>query len=326
MSTQLPKIDVHHHIVPKEYLDALAGIGITQVAGRPFPEWSVENMLKLMDKYNIKTAITSISAPGVYFGDEGFAIELCRKCNEFSARLINDYPERLGAYALLPLPNMDASLKELEYALDTLKLDGVALHSSVGGYYMGAAVYDELFDALNRRKAVVFMHPDISPESDKSTLKLPPALVEFVLETTKAVSNLLFTGTIERCPDIRFILPHAGGTIPYLTLRLTLGQFWPGLKEHVPQGILNYLKQFYYDTAISAAPYTLRSLQEVVDDSHILFASDYPFAPELATMATISGLEDYDGFDDQALKSVFYDNAYHLFPRLKNANENSIGG
>jgi len=317
MTKQIAKIDVHHHIVPKKYMDSLKEIGITEVAGRPFPEWSVENMLEIMDKYHITTAITSISAPGVYFKDEGFTKELCRRCNEFSAQLINDYPDRLGAYAVLPLPNMEASLKELEYALDILKLDGVTLLSSVGGYYMGAPLYDELFDALNRRKAIVFMHPDVSPESSKSTLTLPPSLVEFVLETTRAVSNLLFTGTIERCPDIRFIFPHAGGAIPYLTLRLTLGQFWPGLKEHVPQGVLNYLKRFYYDTAISAGPYALRSLQEVVDNSHILFASDYPFAPELATMATISGLEAYDGFDDQSLKSIFYNNAYNLFPRFR---------
>ena len=317
MDAQLPKIDVHHHIVPREYVDALAKIGITEVAGRPFPEWSVENMLELMDRHQIKTAITSISAPGVYFGDEGFAIELCRQCNEFSAQLIKDFPERLGAYAVLPLPNLDAALKELEYALDTLKLDGVVLLSSVGGYYMGAPLYDELFDALNTRRAVVFIHPDVSPESDKSTLKLPPSLVEFVLETTKAVSNLLFTGTIERCPFVRFILPHAGGAIPYLTMRLTLGEFWPGLQEHVPQGILAYLRRFYYDTAISAAPYALRSLQEVVDNSQILFASDYPFAPELATMLTINGLETYAGFDEQALRSVFYDNALQLFPRFK---------
>lgn len=317
MDAQLPKIDVHHHIVPREYVEALAKIGITEVAGRPFPEWSVENMLKLMDRHQIQAAITSISAPGVYFGDEGFAIELCRQCNEFSAQLIKDFPERLGAYAVLPLPNVDAALKELEYALDTLKLDGVALLSSVGGYYLGAPLYDELFDALNTRRAVVFMHPDVSPESDKSTLKLPPSLVEFVLETTKAVSNLLFTGTIEHCPFVRFILPHAGGAIPYLTLRLTLGEFWPGLQEHVPQGILTYLRRFYYDTAISAAPYALRSLQEVVDNSQILFASDYPFAPELATMLTINGLETYAGFNEQALRSVFYDNALQLFPRFK---------
>ncbi|MDD5224917.1 MAG: amidohydrolase family protein [bacterium] len=317
MDAQLPKIDVHHHIVPREYVEALAGIGVTEVAGRPFPEWSVENMLELMDRHQIRAAITSISAPGVYFGDEGFTIELCRRCNEFSAQLVKKYPERLGAYAVLPLPNVDAALKELEYALDILRLDGVALLSSVGRYYMGAPCYDELFAALNARRAVVFMHPDVSPESDKSTLKLPPSLVEFVLETTKAVSNLLFTGTIERCPAIRFILPHAGGAIPYLTLRLTLGQFWPGLQEQVPQGIQTYLSRFYYDTAISAAPYALRSLQEVVDNAQILFASDYPFAPELATMATINGLETYDGFDEQALRSVFYDNALRLFPRFK---------
>ena len=317
-ATEQAKIDVHHHVAPPEYASILAGRGITTVGGRPLPHWDLEENLAFMDRHAIRTAVLSISAPGVYFGDRGLARELARSSNEFLARLVGDHPDRFGGFASLPLPDVEAAMKELSYALDTLGLDGVSLLSSVDLRYMGDPAYDELFDELNRRRAVIFMHPHTPEDNVVPGLEiLPTSLMEFVSETTRAVSMLLFSGTLERCPDIRLILPHAGGTVPYVALRMCLGQFWPGLQEHVPQGVIAYLQRLYYDTALSSAPFALRSLQELVDDSHILFASDYPFAPELATVATIGGLNDYDGFDDAALASVFRDNARALFPRLQ---------
>jgi len=313
------RIDVHHHIVPREYVSALEDNGITEAAGVPLPVWNPEDSLSLMDRHGIGTAVTSISAPGIFFGDRGFTRELARRCNEYSARLVREYPGRFGAVAVLPLPDVDAALEELAYALDTLELDGVALLSSVDGRYMGDPAYDALFDELNRRGAVAFMHPDARRDGAAPGLGLPPSLIEFVFETTRAVASLLFGGTLERCPDVRLILPHAGGTVPFIALRLCLGQFWPGLMERVPQGVIAYLQRLYYDTALSAAPFALRSLQELVDESHILFGSDYPFAPELATIATIGGLQDYDGLDSNSLRGVFHSNAAALFPRLGSA-------
>lgn len=291
-------------------------MGVSEAANTAFPPWTPEGSLEVMDKHDIATAVTSISAPGVYFGDEGFARDLARECNEYAASLIRDYPGRFGAFAILPLPDVDAAIAELAYALDTLKLDGITLPTSCGNRYLGDPDFDELINELDRRAAVVFMHPYIPREASRPRSVLPGSLVEFVFETTMAVSNLLFTGTMERCPGVRFILPHAGGTVPYITLRLCLGQFWPGLQEQVPQGVVAYLQRFYYDTALSAAPYALRSLQELVDPSHILFATDYPFAPELATLATVGGLTGYDGFDEKTLEAVFHHNAAALFPRL----------
>ncbi len=317
MSEEQPKIDVHHHVAPPEYVSALAARGITSAGGRPFPIWDLEENLSFMDRHGIETAMLSVSAPGVFFGDLGLAKELARACNEFLAGLVNAYPRRFGAFAVLPLPDVEASLDELAYALDTLGLDGAGLLSSVDRRYMGDPAYGALFDGLNRRRAVAFMHPHTPDEDVPPGMNIPSSLIEFVFETTRAVATLLFTGTLERCPDLRLILPHAGGTVPYIALRLSLGQFWPGLQEHVPRGVLAYLQRFYYDTAVSAAPFALRSLQELVDDSHILFASDYPFAPELATVATIGGLEGYDGFDAAVLASVYRGNALGLFPRLK---------
>ncbi len=181
---------------------------------------------------------------------------------------------------------------------------------------MGDPAYDALWDELDRRQVVAFMHPHAPDENVPPGMNLPSSLIEFVFETTRAVASLLFSGTFERCPQVRLILPHAGGTVPYIALRLCLGQFWPGLQEHVPQGVLPYLQRLYYDTALSGAPFVLRSLQELVDNAHILFGSDYPFAPELATVATIGGLDGYDGFDAPALAAVYADNTRALFPRL----------
>jgi predicted TIM-barrel fold metal-dependent hydrolase len=305
MTIEQAKIDVHHHVAPPDYVSALADMGITSAGGRPFPLWDLDENLAFMDRHGIEMAMLSVSAPGVFFGDRGRAKELARTCNEYLAELVSEHPRRFGAFAVLPLPDVEAATDELAYALDTLGLDGVGLLSGVDGRYMGDPAYDALFDELNRRRAVVFLHPHTPDEDESPGFRLPASLLEFVFETTRAVSTLLFSGTLERCPDFRLILPHAGGTVPYITLRLCLGQFWPGLQEHVPQGVPAYLQRLYYDAALSSAPFALRSLQELVDDSHILFGSDYPFAPELATVATIGGLNAYDGFDGGALESVY---------------------
>ncbi len=305
---------MHHHILPPDYLAALANAGITSSGGRPIPEWDIQNTLAQMDRHAIATAITSISEPGIYFGDVKFARDMARRCNEFSAQLIHEYPQRFGAFAILPLPDVNAALRELEYTLDTLKLDGVVLLSSVDGRYPGDPLFDELFTELNRRKAVVFLHPTVPAINSELKLDLPPFLIEFVFDTTRALTNLIYSGTLERCPDIRFIVAHAGGTVPYLAYRISLGQIMlPG----VPQGVMTYLKRFYYDTALSAKPNALRSLQELVDASHILFGSDYPFAPEVATLFTVQGIQNFDGFDEQARKAIERESALVLFPRFK---------
>ena len=309
----MARIDVHQHILPPTYLAALAERGITAGGGMPFPAWDVQGMLEVMDRYDIATAITSISEPGVDIGDPVLARNLARQCNEYAAQLVREYPGRFGAFATLPLPDVDAALRELEYALDTLQLDGVMLLSNSNGHYPGDALFDELFTELNRRKAIVFLHPTVPPINRELHLNLPPFLVEFVFDTTRAVVNLVYSGTLERCPDMRVILAHAGGTAPYLALRISMGQtMLPGL----PQGAMSYLKQCYYDTALSASPFALRSLQELVDASHILFGSDYPFAPDLLTGFSLSSIATSAGFNEQGRAQVERGSALALFPRF----------
>jgi predicted TIM-barrel fold metal-dependent hydrolase len=267
-----------------------------------------------MDQNEIAAAITSM--PYLYLGNISISRDLMRHGNEFSARLVSDYPKRFGSLAVLPLPDVEAALRELEYALEQLKLDGIVLPTNVGGHYLGDPAFDELFSELNRRKAVVFIHPIDPPGECPPNLKLPTSLIEFVFETTRAIANLIYSGTLERCPDIRLIVSHAGGTVPFLSWRISLFQHKAGMREKVPQGVMTYLKRLYYDTALSAAPNALRSLQELVDPSQILFGSDYPFAPGVLTAVTIDGLKNYEGFDKQALKAIEHENAIELFPRI----------
>jgi predicted TIM-barrel fold metal-dependent hydrolase len=189
--------------------------------------------------------------------------------------------------------------------------------SSIGQDYIGDPSFDALHSELNRRRAVVFVHPAVPPASDVPKLILPPSLIEFTFDTTRAAASLIFSGTLERYPDIRFILSHAGGAAPYLAWRMSLGEWLPKISEKVPQGVIAYLKSLYYDTALSTSRYTLRSLQELIDISHIVFGSDYPFLPEPVVAATISDFQSYDGFTKQDRRVIESSNALSLFPRLR---------
>ena len=313
------RVDVHHHILPPEYVNTLAGLGVGAGGDIPFPAWSAESALSLMDRMGIATAITSISTPGVYFGDARAARDLARRCNEISARLIADHPAHFGGFAFLPLPDVDGALEELRYALDTLKLDGIVLLASFGETYLGDPAFDAVFAELNRRKAVVFIHPAIPVTSLPLKLTVPGAMVEFVFDTTRAVTNLIYSGTLERCPDISFILSHAGGTVPFIAWRLAQGRLFPKLNEKAPKGAIAYLKRLYYDTAMSATPYALSSLRELVGPSHILFGSDNPFLPEREIAEMVQGLESYQPFDSAARAAIDRGSALALFPRLRRA-------
>ena len=317
--TQPQRIDVHHHIIPPIYLEAMRRVGIADpIPGVDYPAWDVQTTLAVMDRQGIATAIVSISEPGVYFGNVALARDLARQINEFSARLVADHPQRFGAFAVLPLPDIEAALQELAYALDTLKLDGIGLLTNYRGTYLGDDALDALFAELNRRQVMTFIHPSTPPSTDQPTFGLPPSLYEFTFDTTRMVANLLYSGTLDRYPNLRLILSHAGGTVPYLTKRLTFGPtIGSYLKARAPRNLIASLRQLYYDVAMSASPYALPSLQALVDPSHILFGSDYPFMPESGVADNVAGLADYEGFDQQAQWKIERENALALFPRLQ---------
>jgi len=296
-------------------------VGIADpIPGVDYPAWDVQTTLAVMDRQGIATAMVSISEPGVYFGNVALARDLARQINEFSARLVADHPQRFGAFAVLPLPDVEAALQELAYALDTLKLDGIGLLTNYRGTYLGDAALEALFAELHRRQVVAFIHPSTPPSTDQPTFGLPPSLYEFTFDTTRLVVNLLYSGTLDRYPNVRLILSHAGGTVPYLTRRLTFGPtIGSYLKARAPRNLIASLRQLYYDVAMSASPYALPSLLALVDPSHILFGSDYPFMPEPAVADNVAGLADYEGFDQQAQWKIERENALALFPRLQSS-------
>ena len=310
------RIDVHHHILPPDYVATVGDdrIGPLILAGRT-PEWTPAMSVEAMDRNGIATAVTSISAPGMWFGDTAESVRLARICNEYAASIRSDHPGRFGMFASLPLPDVDASLAEIDYALDTLKADGIGLLTSYGDRYPGDAAFQPVFDELDRRRATVYFHPTNAPCS-QCLPEIPAATLDFPFDTTRAVVSLLYSGTFARCRDIRFVFSHAGGTVPFLAERIARLGARPGFKETVPNGVLPELERLYYDTALSANWLAFRSLLELVTPDKILFGSDYPFAPEATMTATVQGLIDL-GLDSAVLRGIERDNALALFPGIR---------
>jgi predicted TIM-barrel fold metal-dependent hydrolase len=310
-------IDVHQHLVPDIFRSMLASVGITGGAGEELAPWDEQTTLAVMDKNGIRTAIVSYVLSGITIADRMFFRRFCRACNEYLAELIRKHRDRFGGFALLPLPDVDGTLEEIAYALDVLKLDGVGMHSNMGGIYVGDERFAPVFEELNRRKAVVHLHPTDTPESHDIRPQWPPYIVEFMFETTRAVANLVYGGSMERYPDVSIIISHAGGAVPYLAWRLWTGEFTvPNLAEIAPGGVLESLKRFYYDTAMAANPGAFGSLVELVDASRIVFGTDYPYMPDYAIGEFIRQVEEYPKFDTAARVAIQHGNAMELFPRI----------
>lgn len=309
------RIDVHHHILPPDYVQTVGDerIGPLILSGKT-PEWTPEMSIEAMDRNGIATSITSISAPGLWFGDTDETRRLCRDCNDYADRLRRDFPGRFGMFANLPIPDVDASMAEISYALDDLKADGIGLLTSYGDRYPGDPEFAPIFDELNRRGAVVYFHPTNAP-CNQCQPEIPAATLDFPIDTTRAIVSLLFSGTFARCQNIRFIFSHAGGAAPYLAERIARLGARPGFKEAVPNGVVPELARLYYDTALSANWLAFRSLLELVTPDHVLFGSDYPFAPEPTMVATVKGLIDL-GLEPDVLRGIERDNALALFPQF----------
>lgn len=323
MTYRPQRIDVHHHFLPPEYLAHLKASGLHWTGGPLIPEWNLDIARETMDRTGITQAIAS-PVPQVYWGDDDDAARWARHCNEFSADMVRQDPTRFGAFATLPLPDTKAALKELEYALDTLKLDGVIMFSSFGDRYPGDPAFEELFQELERRKAVVLIHPCTAPPGAiVPKLTIPWGMVEFIADTSRAVTNLLLSGTLHRYPSIRFIASHAGGAIPYISLRLKFCEQIPGVADNIPLGTMHYLQKIYYDTTLSTSETVLAALRQFVPTSQILFGSDYPMVPENVVTMETTMLERSRVLDDATRQAIDRDNALALFPRLAMAGEST---
>jgi len=318
MNTKPKRIDVHHHILPPNFVSALNSLSIPWTGGPEVPSWSLQQAHDMMGAMGIDAAVASPS-PGVYWGgDTGFAVKLARETNEFVADVVRDDPEHFGGFATIPLPDVDASLEEVEYAYDTLGLDGVVLYTSQGDRYLGDRSYDPFFEELDRRKAIVFIHPTtIPPGADATGLTIPFGVAEFTFDTTRAVMNMLYSGTLERYPSIRYIVSHAGGTIPYLAWRIAGASYLPELRDRAPKNDgLALLQELYYDTALSTSEFVFGALKEFVPMSQVLFGSDFPYIGPAVLQAERYGLENSKVLDDAARAAIDRGNALTLFPRF----------
>jgi predicted TIM-barrel fold metal-dependent hydrolase len=310
------RIDVHHHAVPPEYLKALADAGVTASMGMRFPEWSVEKVLEMMHSNGIQTSVTSVTTPAANVKDAKAARAIARLCNEVAAKMISDHPGRFGAFATVPpLTDVEGALAEIEYALDTLKLDGVALMTNYDLRYLGDGLFEEIFRDMNRRKALVHVHPSDPPGVQ---FGVPGGLMDAPFDTTRAVTNLICTGTMERYPNINYILSHGGGTLPYLVHRIAEGVpfMWKGFIENAPKGFEHYLKSMYFDTAL-VGPHAYPTLLSMAGVSHILFGTDSPFAPSPVIMKTTKVYEAFLAADPKKRNVIEKENALLLLPRLR---------
>jgi predicted TIM-barrel fold metal-dependent hydrolase len=311
--TGLARIDVHHHILPPRYTSWLRAHGIHDAGGRALPDWSAEATLAMMDDREIAKAIVSVSAPGVQLDpekrDDAAARAMARELNEFSARVVADHRGRFGFFATLSLPDVEGSLTEAEYALDELAASGVILLANTHGEYLGAPGHEPLFAELNRRGAVIFVHPAELP--GPAMPGVPPFAADFLLDTTRAAYRLVQNGMPRRFPDLKIILSHAGGFVPYASHRLCLGLLAEG-KGQLPE-LLEDFRSFYFDTALSSTPAALPSLLAFAKPGHVLFGSDWPFAPAQVVSYFTSQLDTYGGLDSEGHAAIDRTNARALF-------------
>jgi predicted TIM-barrel fold metal-dependent hydrolase len=268
-----------------------------------------------MDCFGIEVALTSLAQPGVGFGTAASAQALARRCNDYAADLVARWPRRFGAFATVPMWSTDGAIEEIARCLDALAFDGVSLFASYEEKFLGDPWLDPVMEMLNARGAVVLVHPGLHPSSKGLALPWPGFMMEYLFDTTRAVVNLIFSGTIERFPRIQFILPHAGGLAPYFAWRLSVS---PMIDKRLPrlsrEQILEGLAHFWYDNALSPGEQTFGSLDQVARPERIVFGTDYPFANPGVIAEAVQTHE--SGFLSDARRSAIdRGNALALFPR-----------
>ncbi len=309
------RIDVHHHIIPPIYLEKARAQLIATADTDPAPllNWTPATTLEEMDKHGVATAMTSISTPGIWFGDKVAARDLARACNEFGARLAVDHPGRFGLLAALPLQDQDASLAEIAYAFDVLHADGICLMTSYDGKWPGDPAFAPVMDELNRRRAVVYFHPTAPSCCANLIPGVPPSAVEFLFDSTRALLSLMASGTFKRCPDLRCIFAHTGGGTSVLATRISaFFNRHAELKAKLPGGPMEVFRRQHYDIANSVNPATMEAAFDFVGSGQLLFGSDNPFVPLSLTASAFDRFELPPGEKD----AINRGNALKLFPRL----------
>jgi predicted TIM-barrel fold metal-dependent hydrolase len=306
------RIDVHHHYFPPEYVRTARP---AHALPPPMSGWVPQKSLDDMDGGGVRTAMLSITTPGLWFDDPALAKRLARVCNDYAAGLHRTYPDRFGMFTALPLPDVQASIAEMSYGFDTLKADGVGLFTSYpGGIWLGSPKLDPLFAELERRKAVVFVHPTSNACcADLTEPNVDDSMIEYETDTARSIANYLFSGAAERYPNVKVIFSHGGGTMPALIGRFLVKETDPQFGARVPGGVVKRLQTFYYDTAQIANPEALSALTKLVPASQIVFGTDYPYGSAAGVAAALPKAVAFSAGD---LALIANRNAQSLFPRL----------
>lgn len=310
-------IDVHHHILPDFYSDRLRELGVTAVLpGVDTPSWSIERSLAMMDLHGIRAAVVSV-LPGIPPMDRMPAARFARRINEYLAELVAAHPGRLGAFATLPFPHMEAVLDEFRYSVETLGLDGASLISNYGGLYVGDRSVDPFIAAAAERRSPLFVHPMLPPSTGQPLFGLPASLYEFCFETVRVAANMLYNRTFERFPGLRVILPHGGGGVAYYAGRLASGALISrALAERLPADPIGMLQRFYVDVAMVGDPHSLAAVRSFAPTDRILVGSDFPMMPASYTLDTGRAVMTDGGFGTEDRLRIDHQNAQDLFPRF----------
>jgi len=291
------------------------------VGGLKPQTWDRETSLAFMDEAGIDIAILSISTPGVQLPDKRAAQELARKCNELAASLISRYPKRFGAFASVPMSDIDDAIDEVVYALDVLNLDGAVLFTNSNGVYLGDRTLRPLFDELQKRKAIVYVHPNASPDPVAHSLGLTDNLIDFPTDTTRAIAQLHYGGTFSATPDVRYIFSHAGGTIPYLAGRLAIVDEMKIMGDGSTTGTsAETFKKLYWDTALAWSDPVLHTLRHIGGTDKVVFGTDFPYLRKDIAVRSKINVANSAELSGEEKRQVLGGNALTLFPRFESIN------
>ena len=322
-SKTAPAIDVHSHYIPPAYRKWLTDAGLLLTDIFALPPWDMQQHIEDMDRMNIGAAVLSVSSPDINWGDASKARSLARDANEVAAEAVEAYPDRFGFYAALPMPDVDASLEEIAYAFDVLHADGIKFFSNSNGVYLGDPRIEPVFAELGRRNAVVTVHP-VKPKSvpDNVLVGVPYPLFEFQFDTTRAVANMIYNGTLKRNPGIKFVCPHMGALFPLLGGRMEgiaklMVHFNMAPEGFVPPDVKGELGSLYYDGAGGFnLPVQIPALKGIGSPSRMLCGSDYPFTPAVVGKQMLDDLRHTDLLTEEEKVGVLRKNALDLFPRF----------
>ena len=318
------RIDAHFHYLPPFYREALVAVGQSHPDGiAVLPEWSEADMLATMDRLGIERAYLSISSPGVHFGDDAAARALARRVNDEGTRLKAAHPGRIEFFAFTPLPDVEGAVEEVAHALDHLGAAGVAFETNFHGGYLGDERLAPLYAELDRRRAVLFLHPTTPGKScgcgtvtTAPTLGYPAPMIEFIFDTTRTVTNMVLSGVLDRYPNVRVIVPHAGAALPILAERIDLvGPMLTAADAPKPPVMREALRQLHFDLAGAPVPELLGALLSVADPDRIHYGSDWPFTPPHVCETLAAALDETPLLDGDLRARVMRGNAERLFAR-----------